>query len=132
MFNPNLALVGGTIDRSDIIGQRLPGWSNNIYDRDASSDETLNADAIWSQYDSMAGKQRLPRSLSFSTADEAKMSDNEVRISDYANGMIPKFIMGTEAITEASFAAFKDQLIAYGLQENIDLNQEAYERYENR
>lgn len=43
--------------------------------------------------------------------------------------MIPKFIMGTEELSESSFAAYQAQLEELGLSRVVEIKQGAYERY---
>lgn len=132
VFNPALASAGGTVDLGSMSGMRLPGLSYNIYTRDVLTEESRKADAIWAQYDSVATNSKLPASLSYSTDDEKYMADVMVNINDFIGSKIPNFIMGTEPLTEESFNAFRNQLIAYGLEDCIRIRQDAYDRYLKR
>jgi hypothetical protein len=61
--------------------------------------------------------------------EEAVLADNNVKIRDYIDSEIPKFIMGTTELTEENWQKFQDQLEAYGATENIEILQAAYDRY---
>lgn len=131
-YNPLTDKLGGPIRHSDMIGQRIPGYSINRYERANSGELQRTADAIWTQYDAVATKKKLPASLSYTLEDDKFMSEKQVTITDYLTGMLPKFIMGTEPLSDASWKAFIDQLKAYGIDDIIALRQAAYDRYSNR
>ena len=46
--------------------------------------------------------------------------------------MAPKFINGTEELTEESFAAFVQHMNELGVEEATQLRQEVYDRYVGR
>ncbi|NLO83819.1 MAG: extracellular solute-binding protein [Clostridiales bacterium] len=129
VINPLFDLVGGTLQQGDLTGTRIPGYTINSYARHAFGETTELGDRVWRQYDDAAGLEWIPASLSYSTEDDKVVTTADINIQEYAHSAIPGFIMGTEEITQESFAAFKDQLNSYGMQECIEINQAAYERY---
>lgn len=129
VLNPQLDPVGGPVTLTEMIGQRLPGLSRNLHDRDYMYELWQEADYVWSMYDEVAGKEKLPGSLSYPADEERQIVDARVTITDYANSMIPRFIMGTEPLNEDSFAKFVQQLKDYGLESCVEIQQAAYDRY---
>ena len=65
----------------------------------------------------------------FTPEETTELNNLETAITDYANSIIPKFIMGTEELNEAGFAAYQAQLEALGLPRVLEIRQAAYERY---
>lgn len=59
-------------------------------------------------------------------------TDNQTKLSDYVQSNVSKFIMGTTPLNEESWESFKAQLMAYGIEENLRIQQEAYNRYLSR
>jgi len=131
VFNPLLAVSGGTIDESAFIGIRLTGFHNNYYRIRASSELTKLASEKWTAY-SNPNKDKLPVALSYEVEEENILADNNVLIRDYVKTMVPKFIMGTETLDDEAWEKFQAQLVSYGVEEAIQIQQEAYDRYMNR
>ena len=50
-------------------------------------------------------------------------------INDYVSSMAVKFIVGNVDLNEDTWAEYKDQLKAYGVEDNIAIYQTAYDRY---
>jgi len=132
VINPLIDLGGGTIQRSDVNLIRLPGFNRNAQEMSISAPIIQNAHNHWAKYDPVGVIERLPTRLSFSVADDIEMATRDVMITDFAEGAIQRFIMGTDPINEETFEAFRNQLIALGILENIRINQEALDRYLTR
>jgi putative aldouronate transport system substrate-binding protein len=64
--------------------------------------------------------------------EEAVYSPANVRITDYINSTVPKFIMGTQPLNDQTWAEFKTQLKNLGIEEQIRIQQAAYDRYLKR
>ncbi|MDR0707990.1 MAG: hypothetical protein LBF60_08990 [Treponema sp.] len=64
--------------------------------------------------------------------EEAVYSPNNVRITDYINSTAPKFIMGTTPLNDQTWADFKSQLRNLGIEEQIRIQQAAYDRWLKR
>jgi putative aldouronate transport system substrate-binding protein len=64
--------------------------------------------------------------------EQVVYSPNNVRITDYLNSTVPKFIMGTTPLNDQTWADFKAQLRNLGIDENISIQQAAYDRYMKR
>lgn len=115
-------------------GQRLMGaldetsrdWPAN-QERTYLNDAEDNADAVWKQY----GNARvIPNSAGMMNPEESeKFSAVYTAVNDYVNTMVPKFIIGTEPLTEESWQAYLNQLDALGLQDLLSARQSAYDRY---
>lgn len=115
-------------------GQRLIGKADDTaLDWPANKERTYlddaedNADAVWKMY----GNARvLSTSAGAMNSDEsAKFNAVYTDIMDYVNSMVPKFIIGTEKLDEASWADFIAKLNEMGLQDILDARQSAYDRY---
>ena len=72
-------------------------------------------------------------SSAFSSADESNtLSMNQTSYTDYLNTMVPKFISGTEELTEESFARFVERMNNLGVGENTQIRQAIYDRHTSR
>jgi putative aldouronate transport system substrate-binding protein len=129
VFNPNLDEVGGTIGRDAVNGIRFPGFERISYANQAASDDAKAAWSAWGAQDAESEFRPLPDQLSFTTEESTTISENNVRMTDYMNEMIAKFIMGSESLNEDTWATFTNQLISYGVEENQAIYQAAYDRF---
>ena len=87
---------------------------------------TLAANDQWTRY----GTGNNYPSSAYATADEsATLTQNSTTYTDYVNVMVPKFITGTEELTPATFQKFVDRLMSLGVEENLQLRQEIYDRH---
>ncbi len=87
----------------------------------------LSATEVW---DSAEHGYVLPSGLSL-TSDEAKSKTRIMAdIETYIFETIPKFITGDESLD--GFDAFVDQIMAMGIEDAIEIEQAAFERYQNR
>jgi len=130
-YNKILSNAGGTLTGFDAFGgNRLPGLGYNIYEVENNSDLNKEASAIWYTYDEAS--KNLPTSLSRTTEEDDTYTSNQTNIDDYVNAAVLKFILGTETLNETTWETFKNQLKAYGIEENIAIQQAAYDRYLNR
>ena len=130
VYNPLITYVGGTISIEPFGSNRIPSRRNNTYLLGNSSDILKYADEIW--MGSKESNQGSVPPISYSPEDEITIKDNDTKISDYLRTSIPKFIMGTMPLDDDAWAEFKGQLVSLGLEENLEIRQEAYERYLNR
>lgn len=129
-YNPELTAGGGVIDAEPFLGVRYPAYSINTYMKQTVREEEKEADTVWSRYkDSESGIDRLASALTRPAVEDLTYTDNNVALTDYINTMVPKFIMGTEVLDEDSWGAFVTQLKAYGIEENLAIQQAAYDRY---
>lgn len=129
-YNPVLTPGGGTLEPEHFVGVRYPTLSVNGYMNATVREEEQVASEVWSLYkDSESTIAKLPSALSRSAEDDKAFADSNTHLNDYLNTMTPKFIMGTEPLTEDSWHAFVEQLKAYGIEENLRIQQEAYDRY---
>lgn len=130
-LNEQLGTVGGPVADTDAFrGIRLPGLADVTLDNQYAAEEHIAASNAWIAYQDTTNElNKMPGSLTRTTQEEEAFGTNSSRIDDYANGMILKFILGTEDLNETSWKAFTDQLYAYGLEDNISIMQAAYDRY---
>jgi putative aldouronate transport system substrate-binding protein len=129
IFNPRLDDVGGPIDRERASGLRFPGFNMISYANRLSDEETRNARRAWAAQQAESETFGLPDRLFYSTAESVIMSNNNARISDLVNEMIPKFIMGAEPLNETTWANFINRLRGFGIEENLAIHQAAYNRF---
>lgn len=131
VFNPLTTAAGGTIDVEPMMGNKLPAKTIAKYTQIYSKDLEVEASEKWTKYADDT-KKSLPNSLTPDIEDEIKLADNNVRLQDYINAEIPKFIMGTTELNDTNWQSFQDQLKAYGASDNIEVLQAAYERFLER
>lgn len=116
-------------------GQRIAGGTsapnedpaNEI--RDYHDDAEDAASAQWTKYPT---DRVLPSGVTLNAEENSVYQKYYTGINDYVNTMIPKFIIGTEELTEETWNAYVEQLNALGLQELLEAEQSAYERYQER
>lgn len=131
VMNPQLGTVGGPIADTDAFkGIRLPGLSYVELDNEVSSDVLKEANIAWTTY--IKNSIKVPASLSRTVEEDEIFIANNSQLNDYIGAMIIKFIVGGEELNETSWQAFKDQMDANGIQENLKIMQAAYDRYQNR
>ena len=108
------------------VGQRLPGILENTYQLMYESEINLEASVIWK---GTGIENNYPSSVVFSAEDNDIKSSNYSSYSDYLDSMVPKFIMGTEPLTEESFAAFVAEMNRLGVEESTAIYQSYYDAY---
>jgi len=112
-------------------GGRLPGASYAA-GRAANTERTENdeyqdiAGEVWVTY----GRSCVyPGGATMDGEESNSYNSSITSITDYVNTMIPKFIMGTEELSEETWQKFVDQLYALGLDKPLAAKQSAFERY---
>lgn len=131
-YNALLSNAGGALAGGEAFaGTRLPGIGYNVYEVEKNSDVNKEASAIWYAYDKDS-TTLLPASLSRTADEDAAYTSNQSNIDSYVSEMVVKFILGTEELNDTTWAAYKKQLISYGLDDNIAIQQAAYDRYLKR
>lgn len=109
--------------------QRLPGISNFTYYNEKSNEESQKANEVWL---SNGYSSCLPAGVTLTVEESATNSPLQTAWTDYVNAMVPKFIMGTEELSEESFERFRNQVKSLGMDTTIELYQTAYERYQSK
>lgn len=109
---------------------RMPGVSIQLPYRayelvDGVSYEEIG-DEVWTKY---GNANTYPLSIALSPEDNARATTLQTNITDYANSMIVKFIMGREELTPDTFKAYQDQIHALGVDEYIAIKQAAYDKF---
>lgn len=92
------------------------------------SDEALNASSVWDE--NFEDKTSLPTMLSISSEESARYSSIMGDIETYINEMVVNFIIGNEPLSK--FDAFRQTIIDLGIDDAIQIKQNALERYNNR
>jgi len=129
VFHPNITLVGGHIGIDAVNAIRLPGLYAESILNAVRDDETVRAQSLWGIQDNITEVHPLPNQLSPTVEESAILSTNDARINDHRDQMLTMFIMGTAPLTEATWEEFTNQLIAFGIEENREIWQAAYNRY---
>lgn len=115
--------------RIGINGQRLPGLLMVQYANESNADYVLEGNARWTLY----GTGNNYPSSALATAEESNiLTQNNTAYTDYLNVMVPKFIAGTEELTEESFQNFVDRLMSLGVEESLRIRQDVYDRHISR
>lgn len=128
VYNPQVTAAGGPINPEALMGVRLTSKTIQKYQQIYSSELDIQASDLWNMY-LLDSRRSIPNALTPPADEEAVLADNNVKIRDYIDSEIPKFIMGTTELTEENWQKFQDQLEAYGATENIEILQAAYDRY---
>jgi hypothetical protein len=128
VFNPLFSRAGGTLNHEPFMPNQMPGLWNNSYEKKYAAPEYKLGDATWGSYGD-AKQTKLTSSISRPTDEDKIHANNTVAINDYVNTSVPKFIMGTTPLNDKTWADFKAQLKALGIEENLRIQQEAYDRY---
>lgn len=128
-FNSLLTLGGGTLSPDDFIDVRLPGLRDNKYTNEISREEEKAGSAIWTAYASKDNTVKKLSGIIRTVDEESTYSVNQSKIDDYVNSMVLKFILGEEKLDENSWSKFKSQIESFGLNENVAIQQAAYDRY---
>lgn len=123
--------VGGELysNTEAAIGQRIPGSKNVNGDLTEVNPDQIAADAQWMLYDPTGN---LPLHLTKTSEEDAIYVGNQTNIDDYINAEIPKFIMGITDLTPETWAAYKAQIVDFGLEENLGIQQASLDRYNAR
>ena len=129
VFHQNVDVAGGHIINTAVGAIRLPGAQAVHYLNAVRSDELVNAHAVWGAHDEATEVHPLPSVLTPTVAEASTLAANDARINDYRDQMLIRFIMGTEPLNEMTWAAFINQLRDFGMEENRDIWQAAYDRY---
>ena len=99
------------------------------YANESNADYVLEGNARWTLY----GTGNNYPSSAQATADESNiLTQNNTAYTDYLNVMVPKFITGTEELTEESFRSFVDRLMSLGVEESLRIRQNVYDRHISR
>lgn len=82
---------------------------------------------VWSKCNSTA--TRFPN-IAFTSEESEKLAEIRTNIETYSLEMWFKFITGAESLD--NYDAFREQLVAYGVEDAIQIFQDAYDRYQKR
>ena len=105
---------------------RLPGLTNWTYYNQKSDEGVQEAHKVWT---SNGYSACIPVGVTLTVDENKTYSPLYTACNDYISSMVPKFIMGTEPLTEESFHSFEQQIISLGMDKCLELYQTAYDRY---
>lgn len=125
-FHEKLA-PGSELSPNSFVDYKMPGLRNNTYTNQFQHESFKNATKVWLNY----GVSKLPPLYRTEDEDTA-YSSNQSKIDDYVNSMVLKFILGTEELNDTSWAEYIKQIEDFGVTDNINIMQTAYDRYLNR
>lgn len=112
---------------------RLPGISSAITTRTArlvdGVDMTALGNDVWTGH---GDQNAFPYTVTFTSDETAEYNSIQTNMTDYADSVIPKFIMGREELNEETFMAYQQQLNELGLETYLSVKQAAYDRYLTR
>lgn len=124
-FHSQISLSGGPMSAENFTDVRMPGLFTNDEGVANSKEIDKAASATWLRYGT---EGKLP-AMHRTEEEETIYSGNQSNLDDYVNSMVLKFIIGGEELNDEAWNAFKSQLEAYGILENLEVQQAAYERY---
>jgi putative aldouronate transport system substrate-binding protein len=113
-------------------GSRLPGLVLQGVEPPAVLANRAKGEKYWDHYPNAKFKWLQNALISRTAEEETVYSTNNVRINDYVNSLVPKFIIGTTPLNDQTWAEFKAQLKNLGIEENIRIQQAAYDRWLKR
>lgn len=128
-YQVNPLVAAGGIEMTGLTGNRLPGLNLKRYDYARTEESWLTANAVWS---SCGSECDFPVNALGTPEEEALLTDYYNTFNDYQNSAIVKFIMGTEELSEETYAAYVKRMNDFGVAESIRIKQDIYERFMNR
>ena len=127
VFNPALVQGGGSVPLGDFAAGQFPGFRPNQHLVENISELEAHAFARWAYHDRFTTRRALPP-LAF-TEEEQSVNDRLGHIvMDEVMVMTPRFIIGVEPLTDASWDAFINRLNELGATEFLEANRAAYAR----
>lgn len=128
-YQVNPLVTAGGIEMTGMSGDRLPGLNLKRYNYSRTEESWLTANAVWS---SCGNACDFPINALGTPEEESLLTDYYNTFNDYQNSAIVKFIMGTEELSEETYAAYVKQMNDFGVAESIRIKQEIYDRFMNR
>lgn len=89
----------------------------------------LEAIEVWSDLSNQVAYHAIPAAAELNTEESNSIATTQTDIITYATEAILKFMTGTEELNDANWDAYCDQCYKLGLQDVIDVYQNAYEEY---
>ena len=118
--------TSGEIEMTGLGGNRLPGLNIKKYEYAMTEQCWLDANEAWCRYGTSGD---FPINALGTADEETQLTDYYNMFNDYQNSIVVKFIMGTEELTEESYAEYVKQMNAYGVEDSIRIKQDIYDRY---
>lgn len=103
---------------------KMPGTRNNIYTNRILPEYQKDATDIWLKY----GYEAFPP-IYRTTEEEDVYTSKQSVIDDYIKTMVLRFVLGDVELNESSWETYVNQIKAYGIEENIAIQQAAYDRF---
>ena len=112
----------------NLAGNQLPGMRRNDVEFPKGTDTLLNEheSEVWA---SCGHDNCFPMGAYLTAQESQEHTSRMTTINDYVSSMAVKFIVGNVDLNEDTWAEYKDQLKAYGVEDNIAIYQTAYDRY---
>lgn len=126
-LNPKLTNAGGDVKLADFTDIRMPGL--RYVTKQFMKPVEIKADETWLKY---GCDNKLPMSLYLTDEEEKAYSGVQTQVEDYMNEMTLKFILGKEELSDAAWAKYKARLKSFGIENNIKIYQDMYDRYLKR
>ena len=106
------------------VDYKMPGTRNNTYTNRSLPEIQKDATQIWLKY----GYEAFPP-LYRTTQEEDAYLGNQSAIDDYVRTMVLRFILGDMELNEANWETYVNQIKAYNIENNIAIQQAAYDRF---
>ena len=91
----------------------------------SSSERAADALSVWDQ---ASYSQTMP-TLTFTEDESAQVTTLVTEISTYATEAILKWVVSEAELTDESWAQFQSTLIDMGIEDVMEIYQDAYDRY---
>lgn len=92
-------------------------------------DPNVLGDDVWTKY---GDSNVYPLIVAFTAEESEEINRISTNLQNYAHPMIVNFIMGREELTEETFKAYQAELVKLGLNDYLQLKQQAYDRFAAR
>ena len=103
-------------------------YGDRTYAKTLFSEKVQEAEALWSDVDSSS---TLP-SVSLTSEENDRYASPASDIYTVACEQLLKYMVGTEALTDESWQAFQARLQDMGLEDCVEIYQDAFDRYLER
>ncbi|MBQ8877905.1 MAG: hypothetical protein IJ029_04190 [Lachnospiraceae bacterium] len=114
----------------DYTGMYSAGIGIQMADFVKAKNNDVAAEAVYVWTDNTVAAEHVKPSVTRTVEEQTRYSDINSQLNTYISEMALKFVTGDEPLD--NFDKFVEQLDAYGLQELLEIEQNAYERYMNK
>lgn len=114
----------------DYTGMYSEGVGMQMADFVKAKNNKISADAVYVWTDNTVAAEYVKPPCTRTEEEQTRYSDINSQLNTYISEMALKFVTGDEPLD--NFDKFVEQLDAYGLQELLEIEQNAYDRYMNK